>query len=81
MADEVEENRLQKTQGLEKPEERTKGISYLTTRNVYDWGKKPYQLGDCISVKEKVKASCKRICFRLKEREITFSHQRLQDKY
>ena len=38
-------------QVLEKPEGSTKGISYLTTRNVYVWRKKPYQLGDGVSVK------------------------------
>ena len=35
VADEVEERRLQKMQALEKPEGSAKGISYLTTRNVY----------------------------------------------
>ena len=51
VADEVEEKRLQKMQVLEKPAGSAKGICYLTTRSVYDWRKKPYQLGDCISVK------------------------------
>ena len=52
---------------LEKPEGRTKGISYLTTRNVYDWRKKPYQLGDCISVKRWKRRS------RLVAREFAFA--------
>ena len=39
VADEVEERRLQKMQALEKPDCTTKGISYLTARNVYDWRK------------------------------------------
>ena len=51
VADEVEEKRLQKMQVLEKPEGRTKGISCLATRNVHDWRKKPYQLGDGLAVK------------------------------
>ena len=38
-------------QALEKPEGSATGISYLTTRNVYDWKQKPYQHGDGISVK------------------------------
>ena len=33
-------------QALEKPEGSTEGTSYLTTRNVYDWRKKPYHHGD-----------------------------------
>ena len=44
VAGEVEEERLQKMQVLEKPEGSAKGISYLTARNVYDGRKKPYQL-------------------------------------
>ena len=51
VADEVEEKRPQKMQALGKPEGSTEGISYLTTGNVYDWGKKQYQLGGCVSVK------------------------------
>ena len=39
-----------KMQLLEKAEVSAKGISYLTTRSVYDWRKKPYQVGDGISV-------------------------------
>ena len=50
VADEVEEKRLHEMQALEKPEGSTKGVSYLTTRYVYGWRKKPYQLGDGISV-------------------------------
>ena len=50
VAGEVEEKRLQKMQVLE-PEGSTTGISYLTTRNVYDWRKKPYQPEGGISVK------------------------------
>ena len=44
VADEVAEKRLQKMQVLKKPEGSAKGISYLTTRYVHDWRKKPYQL-------------------------------------
>ena len=51
VADEVEDKRLQKMQALEKPVGSAKGISYLTTRNAYDWRKKPYQLGGGVSVK------------------------------
>ena len=79
VADEVGEKRVQKMEALEKPEGSTKKES--ATWHVYDWRKKPYQLGDGISVNEKVKSSCKRICFRSEEREMTFSHQRLQDMY
>ena len=46
VADEAEEKRSEKMQGLEKPEGSTEGISFLTTRSVYDWRKKPYHHGD-----------------------------------
>ena len=36
---------------LEKPEGSRKGISFLAAGNVYDWRKKPYQLGDGIAIK------------------------------
>ena len=42
VADEVEKRRLQKMQSLEKTEGGTEGTSFLTTRNVYDWRKKPH---------------------------------------
>ena len=42
VADEVEEKRLQMMQVLEKPEGSAAGNNYPTTRNVYDWRKKPY---------------------------------------
>ena len=47
-----EEKRLHEMQALEKPGGATKGISHLTTHNAHDWGKKPYQLGDGVSVKK-----------------------------
>ena len=78
VAGEVEEKRFQKMQVLEKPEGSRKGISYLTTRNVYDWRKKPYQLGDGISIK-RWKRRSRLVAGKLlllKEREMTFSHQR-----
>ena len=67
LADQVEEKRLQKMQVLEKP------------GNVYDWRKKPYQLGDGASVKRWKRRSrlVARELLSLKEREMTFSHQRL----
>ena len=78
-ADEVEEKRLQKVQGLEKPEGSTEGISFLTTCNVHDWRKKPYHINKQ-EVEEKIKTSCKSL-LSVKEREMTFSRQRLQDMY
>ena len=67
MADEVEEKRFQKMQALEKPEGSAKGTSYLTTCNAHDWRKKPYQLGDGISVKRWKRRS------RLVAREFAFT--------
>ena len=75
VADDVEEKRRQKMQALEKPEVGAKG----STRNVYDWRKKLYQLGSGISITRWKRRS--RLAAReenllsLKEREITFSHQ------
>ena len=60
-------------QVLEKPEGSTKGISYLTTRNVYDWRKKPYQLGDGISIKRWKRRS------RLVAREFAFAEGKRDD--
>ena len=79
VADEVEEKRLQKMQVLERPEGSTEGISYLTTRNVYDWRKKPYHHGDGTTSKRWKRRS------RLVAREIAFAEgqrdQQLQDMY
>ena len=76
VADEVEEKRLQKMLALEKPERSTKGISYLTTRNEYDWGKKPYQPGDGVSVKTWERRSrlvAREFVFAVGERDDIFS--------
>ena len=51
VAHEVGEIRLQKTQALERPEGSTGGISFLTTRNVHDWRKKPYHHEDGTTTK------------------------------
>ena len=73
VADEVEEKRPPKMQVLEKPEGSTKGISYLTTRHVYDWRKKPCQLGDGISIKRWKRRS------RLVTREFAFAEGKRDD--
>ena len=75
VADEVDEKRLQKMQVLEKPAGSAKGICYLTTRSVYDWRKKPYQLGDCISVKRWQRRS------RLVAREFAFAEGKRDDTF
>ena len=64
VADAVEEKRLQKVHLLEKPEGSAKGISYLTTSNVYDWRIPTWRWNINQKVEEKTKTSCKRICFR-----------------
>ena len=73
--------RFQKMQALERPEHSAEGISFLTARNVYEWRKKPYT-----TMKMEQQASGGRedqdqSLLSLKEREMTFSHQRLQDMY
>ena len=75
VADEVEEQRLRKTQVLERPEGSTEGISFLATRNVYDCRKKPYHHEDGTTSKRWKRRP------RLVERKMTFSHQRHQDMY
>ena len=49
VADGVEEKRFQKMQALENQKVAQK--ESVTTRTVYDWRKKPYQLAGLISVK------------------------------
>ena len=69
----MEEKRFQKMQALEKPEGSAKGTSYLTTCNAHDWRKKPYQLGDGISVKRWKRRS------RLVAREFAFAEGKRDD--
>ena len=75
VADEVEEKRLQKMQALEKPEGSTEGIRFLTTRNVYDWRKKPYHHEDGTTTKRwKIRS-------RLVAREFAFAEGKRDDVF
>ena len=61
-------------QALERPEGSAGGISYLTTRNVYEWRKKPFHQGDG-TTSERWKRRSRLVArefVSLKEREMTF---------